>query len=145
MLALCSSRHLPCPPSTVSRLPHPSNPAPGRGSRAGAIRCRGRSLLPLLPTTAPPLSPQVGENGEHATVVLRRLSDSELGEGASDVRLDRLRAEPECATDSVVRASLRHQRKDLALARREPVERIGTPPSRDKVVDDRSVDHALAC
>src|SRR5205823_3786643 len=40
------------------------------------------------------LSPQIGEYGEHAAIVLRRFFDPELCEGTSDVRLDRLGAEP---------------------------------------------------
>jgi hypothetical protein len=40
----------------------------------------------------PASAPEVSENGEHAPVVLGRLSDSELCEGASDMRLDRFLA-----------------------------------------------------
>jgi len=71
-------------------------------------RPRHRTESAAWCASAVKLSLQVGEDGEHAAVVLRRLSDPELGEGASDVRLDRLRAEPECATDSLVRAALGH-------------------------------------
>src|SRR5206468_6179250 len=90
------------------------------------------------------LSPQVGEDGEHATIVLRRRRDPELCESSSDVRLDRLRAEPECATDALVRATLRHERKDLPFPGSELVDRIDAAASREQVVDDCAVDDALA-
>src|SRR5438046_4116790 len=75
------------------------------------------------------LSPKVGQHGEHAAVVLRRLSDPEFRESTPDVGLDGLRAEPERARDPLVGAALGHQRADLALARRERAERIGTAAS----------------
>jgi len=50
-----------------------------------AARKRGHDLRGLSAL-------QVSENGEHAPVVLGRLRESELGEGAPDVRLDRFRA-----------------------------------------------------
>src|SRR5262249_39288742 len=62
-------RHLPClwradgarTPrsrfSAVSRLSGASSPAPGRGSRAGAILCRGRSS-PAAPASGPLGSPR---------------------------------------------------------------------------------------
>jgi hypothetical protein len=52
---------------------------------------------------------QVSQNGEHAPVVLGRLRESELGEGAPDMRLDRFRAEPENPADALVRAALGNQ------------------------------------
>ena len=48
------------------------------------------------------------------------------------------------AADALVRAALGHQGEDLPLARRELLERIDLPASREELFDDRSVDDALA-
>src|ERR1051326_4746906 len=57
---------------------------------------------------AVPLPAPVGEHGEHAAVVLGRLTDPEFREGASDVRLDGLRTKPQLMTDALVGAAFGH-------------------------------------
>src|SRR5690349_6312058 len=89
------------------------------------------------------LAPEVCEDGEYSAVVLWRFSDSELREGASDVGLDGLRTEPECATDPLIGTALGHQRQDLALARCERIERIRVPASGEQLIHDRAVDDAF--
>src|SRR5436190_1486162 len=88
-------------------------------------------------------APQVGQHGEHAAVVLGRLLDPELDERPPDMRLDRLRAEPERPADALVRAALCHQRDDLALTRCELGHGINTAPPGEQLVDDRPVDNTL--
>jgi hypothetical protein len=90
-----------------------------------------------------PSAPEVSEDGEDAPIVFGCRFDSELGEGASDVRLDRFRAEPERAADALVRATLGDQGEDLPLARRELLERVGLSASREGLLDDGPVDDAL--
>jgi hypothetical protein len=89
-------------------------------------------------------APQVRENGEHAPVVLGRFSDSEFCEGASDVRFNRLLAEPERLADAAVRAAFGDQGEDLTLAWGERLERIGLVASHERFFDDGSVDHTFA-
>src|SRR5438876_674450 len=106
------------PSADCSRAAPPSRSTiavPSRGVRTcSRSRTAKRSETAELNTEVDPfpgqpaftgssLSPQVGQHGEHAAIVLGRRFDPELCEGGPDVRLDRLRAEPECATDALVR------------------------------------------
>src|SRR4051794_33851924 len=90
-----------------------------------------------------PSTPQIRENGKDAAIVFRRLLDPQLREGATDVRLDRLRAEPQRTTDALVRPTLGHQRHDLPLAAGECLQRIDATALCEQLVDNGSVDHAL--
>src|SRR5262249_53824404 len=107
----------------------------------------GRALAHLPRPSSPKgrsLSLQVREHGEHAPVVLRRVFDAELREGAPDVRLDRLRAEPQRSADPLVRAALGDQGEDLSLARRERLDRIRRALALEQLVHDRAIDDAFA-
>jgi hypothetical protein len=87
--------------------------------------------------------PQVGENGQYTAVVLSGFPDPKLREGASDVSLDGLRAEPERPADALVRAAFSHQREDLPLTRCQTGDGIDPTASGQQLVDDRSVDDAF--
>jgi len=88
------------------------------------------------------LSLEEGDDGEHAAMIVCGLRERELAEDASDVLMDGALANPQLAGDPRVRAALRHQLENLALARRQLAERIVDTARRDQLfhqprVDDR--------
>jgi len=66
---------------------------------------------------------KVSEHREDATVIVRGGLKLQLGEDAGDVGLDRLPRHPEAIADGLVGSALRHQPQDIALPRRQVVER----------------------
>src|SRR3954468_12265659 len=83
------------------------------------------------------------DRGEHTAVIVIALRQRELHHDAVHVSLDRASCNPESSCDAGVRASLRHQREDLTLARRQLLERITHFPRRNELlnkqwVNDRS-------
>src|SRR5262245_46277050 len=67
---------------------------------------------------------QKREHGEHATMVVGGRRQFELREDARHMLLDRSQRHEEPVRDRLVRASLRHQLHDLALARSETLQRV---------------------
>src|SRR5215217_2705756 len=87
-----------------------------------------------------PLRAQVGENGEHAAVILGRGGQAKLREDARHVLLDGAVGDDELLGDPGVGAALGHEAEDLTLPRRELVDRIVPPPPPDELRDDRRVE-----
>src|SRR6188472_1107623 len=83
-----------------------------------------------------PLRAQVGENGQHAAVVLSRSGQSELGEDAGDVLLHGPLRHDELLRDARVGAAFRHEAEHLALPRRELVDRVVAPAPAHELGDD---------
>src|SRR5438876_391889 len=65
--------------------------------------------------SAPWLGTQVGENRQHAPVILGRGRQAELGEDARHVLLDRTQRDHHSLGDRLIRAALGHQLQHLAL------------------------------
>src|SRR3954468_10673267 len=98
---------------------------------------------PLRARRAGLVSVEESDRGEHTAVIVIALGQRELHHDAVHVSLDRALCDPESACDAGVRASLRHQREHLALARRQLFERITHLPRRNELlnkqwVNDRS-------
>src|SRR6188474_3740332 len=82
---------------------------------------------PVSPSTLPAATegqpssvrPQVAERREHATVILGRVVEFELGEHVTHVRLDSLRTEEKRCADRRVRSSFRDEGEHLAFASAE--------------------------
>src|SRR5262249_50627808 len=70
--------------------------------------------------------------------------EAELPEDRVDVRLHGLRAEEELLADPLVRAALRHQLEDRALASGEFVDRIVRLSATDELRDDLGVERGAA-
>jgi hypothetical protein len=84
---------------------------------------------------------EVGEDYEDTPmVVLVGLGELQLGHDAADVRLHGPLGQPESAGDPPVGASLGHQREDLVLAWREPVQPEQALPRRQQPDDDLVVE-----
>jgi hypothetical protein len=77
-------------------------------------------------------------------VVVWRGEQPELEEDRVDVRLDRLRAEEQRLADRTVRPALGHQAEDLALARRQLLERVVVVASTEQLCDDVRIDDGAA-
>jgi hypothetical protein len=73
-------------------------------------------------------------------MIVGRGHELELGEDAGNVGLDRLRREKERVADRLVRATLGHQRENLALTLGQVVERHPGTPSAHELGDDLWVD-----
>src|SRR3954447_5119920 len=98
---------------------------------------------PLRVRQAGLVSVEEPDGGEHTAVIVIALGQRELHHDAVHVSLDRALCDPEASCDAGVRASLRHQREYLALARRQFFERITHFARRHELlnkqwVDDRS-------
>ena len=111
---MCDSSRLACfGPAQASRR---------RGRRApyGAQAFGGA----VLRTPHPRYEPRKRQHREHAPVVLGRGRQAELREDARHVLLDGTRRDEEPLADRVVGTSLGHQLEHLALAGREPLDRV---------------------
>src|SRR6188508_1161816 len=125
-------------PASSRRSRHSDRRTTRSPSRRSASSSDARPELGRLPLA------EVGEHRQHAAVVLARLFERELREDPSHVALDRLRVEHEALGDALVRAALGHEAQDLALSRRQLVERaVGAGPS-EEPRDDLRVDDRLA-
>src|SRR5919201_6611480 len=98
---------------------------------------------PLRVRQAGLVSVEEPDRGENTAVIVIALGQRELNHDAVHVSLDRALCDPESSCDAGVRASLRHQREHLALARRQLFERITHFPRRNELlnkqwVNDRS-------
>src|SRR5947209_19320176 len=113
--------------------------------RGSTVRVRQRALHESA--TAVTLwiagTPQEGQYGNYAAVVVGRLPQPELQKDMPDVRLDGFRAQEELSADRLVRAPFGHQFQDLALALTELGERAAFPAAHE-ARHDRGVDDALA-
>ena len=92
---------------------------PHGGTTVSRATCRSRRE-PLLRT-------EEGDHGQNAAMIVRRVRELQLLEDVPHMLLDGALGEPENPRDPGVRAPLRHQRQDLTLARRQPLERIARP------------------
>ena len=101
--------------------------------RRGSARCSATS------TRA-----QEGDHREDPAVVLGRLRQGELHQDAVDMLLDRALRHPQPTPDAGVRAAFGHQLEDLALARREALERVLGRTGRQELDDEREVDDRAA-
>ena len=77
-------------------------------------------------------------------MILARGLESQLREDRSHVALDRLELEGEPLGDRGIRAALGHQREDLALTRRQLVERRVAARAAEQARHDLRVDHRAA-
>src|SRR5690349_24980015 len=77
-----------------------------------------------------PLADQAGADCDDRR--LRAVGDAELREHVPDVCLHRLLRERELAGDQLVRKAASDQHEHLALARREPVDRLVVPRKRSE-------------
>jgi hypothetical protein len=84
------------------------------------------------------------DRGEHTAVIVIALGQRELHHDAVHVSLDRALCDPESSCDAGVRASLRHQREHLALARRQLFERITHFSRRNELLDKQWVNDRSA-
>src|SRR5947209_14383669 len=83
---------------------------------------------------------QEGQDGQHAAVVVAGVGQAEFREDARDVLLDAALADPEALGDPLVRASLRHERQDLALAVAEGIERVVGAAAAAELGNDRRLE-----
>src|SRR6266536_756858 len=81
---------------------------------------------------------QPGPNGEHGG--LRAVVHAELGKHVAHVRLDRLLRKVQALRDSLVRKTAPDQLEHLALARRQPVERLVLVARRERLDEPRGDD-----
>ena len=70
----------------------------------------------------------MGENRENPAVIVWGEQELDLREDVRDVRLDCLRGEEQSVADGLVRATLRHEGEDLALALRQVIGRLDEAP-----------------
>src|SRR3954447_761000 len=70
------------------------------------------------------LALQIGQNGEHAAVILGRRRQTEFREDARHVLLDRAEGDHEPLRDRLVRTPLGHQLQYLAFAWSQLVQRV---------------------
>ena len=84
-----------------------------------------------------------GEHGEHATVVVVRGWQVELGEDRRDVLLDGAVGDDERAGDRRVGPALGHQAQHLPLPGREPVEWVAAAPG-EQLGNDLGIEHCAA-
>ena len=87
---------------------------------------------------------EVRQHGKHASMVVRRRQELQLGEDVRDVGLDGLRREEQPVADRLVRPALRHQRQDLALPIGQVVERHSRASTSDELRDDLGIDDRAA-
>ena len=120
----------------VTRTP-PLSPAPGRGTDPHV-----RHLLPDGSAGATSLTwcrtCRGYEPRKRRTASTRRWSSgrsrqTELREDVRHVLLDRARRDEEPLPDRMVRTALRHQLENLALARREPLDRVVATVAADEL------------
>ncbi len=81
---------------------------------------------------------------KHAAVILGPGGDAELVKDARDVLLDSVRRDDEHLGDALVGPSLGHQLEHLALAWREPVQRVVAALAAEHVRDDGGIEHRAA-
>src|SRR5918996_5642394 len=101
-------------------------------------------LSPLLARTRRLARAEEGDHREDAAVVVTGLREEELYEDAVHVLLDRALGDPQPPRDAAVGPAFSHQRENLALARRELLERIVGRAGGDKLDDQRRVDDRTA-
>src|SRR5215813_6887173 len=100
----------------------------------------GRGSLTIRPEDCgTALRAQKGEHGENAPVVLGRRRQAELAEDVGHVLLDCSRRDEEQLADRLVRAALGHELEYLALARREPLNRVVAAVAADEFRDDERI------
>src|SRR3954454_15615953 len=127
-----TSAHSPCSSSGV----RPSGFSQRRSSQ-------GRQFAgcspPLRVRQTGLVSVEEPDRGAHTAVIVIALGQRELHHDAVHVSLDRAFCDPESSCDAGVRASLRHQREHLALARRQLFERITDFPRRNELLNKQGV------
>src|SRR5512133_2094714 len=84
------------------------------------------------------------QDGEDAAMVLGRRGQPELGEDAGHVLLHRPRRDEEPLADRLVRAALRHELENLALAGRKLLDRVISTAAADALGDHQRVERGPA-
>src|SRR3954468_8013019 len=117
-------------PSATASMPHryhapPVNPAESWGSPLSLGRLSASEM---------------GEDREHAAMIVGRRYQLELREDAGDVGLDRLGGQEEALADRLVRAALGDEGEDLALPLGQVVERDAGATPADELGDHLGVD-----
>ena len=87
---------------------------------------------------------EVGQDREHATVVVLRVGQLELPEDVADVLLGRALGDAEQLGDPDVRPALGHRREDLALARGQGRQRVVGPVADHELGDDLGIERRPA-
>src|SRR3954470_6546136 len=91
-----------------------------------SVSSRRRRSTPRLFTSFWLTHIQIGEDREHAAVILAGRGKAQLREDAADVLLDSAFGDHEHSRDAAVGAAFRHQGEHLALSRSEAGETIVT-------------------
>ena len=87
------------------------------------------------------MSVEERDHREHPAVIVAGLGQAELRQDAVHVLLDGSLGDPEAAPNAGIGAPFGHQRKHVALARSELLERIIDVPRRDELLNQRGVDN----
>src|SRR6266540_5029443 len=141
---MASAASTPAAAPASSASPTASRPSAER-SRSPAHRAAARHS----PSTCPSRRKQLlrtekRDHGQNAAVIVRRVREPELLEDVPHVLLDGALGDPEAPCDAGVRPALGHEGQDVALARRQPFERVTRTPRPHELLDECRIDDGAA-
>src|SRR6266536_2141636 len=141
---MASAASMPAAAPASSALP--TEPKRSAGRSRSRARC---AAAPRSPSGCPSRREQLlrtekRDHGQNPAMIVRRVRELQLLEDVPHVLLDGAVGDPEAPRDAGVRPALGHESQNVALARRQPLERIACAPRSHELLDQGGVDDGPA-